>query len=88
MNHDELRQLIEEDELRDGIEAGALELMAVRDYAKARGIRPQLLYYYLRKGKLTPEHCPCGRLCLKVTDADEFFSTKNKTLEDEYSQEE
>lgn len=85
MNHDELQKLMEEDELRDGIELGQLSLMSVADYAKARGMKPQLLHYYLRKGKLEADFCECGRKCIRVEEADAFFKAKYPTLEDKHS---
>lgn len=85
MNFDQLKAQMEADELADGIESGQLQLMAVRDYAKARNIRPQLLYYYLRTRKIETDYCECGRKCVRVEEADAFFKSKEKTLEDEHA---
>lgn len=86
MNHDELRQLMEADELADGVETGQLQLMSVADYAKARGKKPQLIHYYIRTGKIESDFCECGRKCVRVQEADAFFKEKNQTLEDRHAE--
>ena len=79
-NFDELRRLIEEDELKDQVEAavagevsGELTKMTPRDYAKTRKMTPQLVYYYIRSGKLTQEKCICGRWVIDIKAAEELF---------------
>jgi hypothetical protein len=77
VNHDELMAKMLEDELADGIALGELRKMSVADYAKARGIRPQLIHYYIRTGKILPTWCECGRKCVDVREADLFFEKKD-----------
>jgi len=52
--------------------------MAVSEYAKARGISPQLIHYYIREEKLEVDNCECGRRCVRVEEADKFFREKGK----------
>jgi predicted site-specific integrase-resolvase len=58
-----------------------LRLMAVAEYAKLRGISPQLVHYYIRTNKLEVDLCECGRRCVRVEEADAFLREKGK-LED------
>jgi hypothetical protein len=50
--------------------------MAVTDYARKRKMQPQLVYYYIRTGKLADEVCICGRKVIDIKAADEFFKAK------------
>lgn len=66
------------DELRDKLEAahdGVIK-MSVREYAIARGIQPQLIYYYVRSGYIKTEPCICGRMVIDVKSADEYLALK------------
>lgn len=80
-NFDELKKLIEQDELEDQLDA-ALQgsngehgtKMTVIDFAKARKMQPQLVYYYIRQGKMKQEKCICGRWVIDVHTATEFFN--------------
>jgi hypothetical protein len=79
-NFDELRRRIEEDELEDqvqaaveGTETGCGAKMTVIDYARTKKMQPQLVYHYIRSGKLKQEKCICGRWVLDVKGAEEFF---------------
>lgn len=71
-NFDEFMEQVEADELED--RAAQTRLMSVIDYAKARGLQPQKVYYYIRSKKLATEECDCGRKCVVVADVDEFFA--------------
>ena len=73
MNLDELRQQMEEDDLADQAEIGKL---SVREYAKLKGMAPQLVYYYIRNGHIKQETCVCGRKVIDVAGADAFFLEK------------
>jgi hypothetical protein len=80
-NFDELKRLIEEDELKDQVDAvisgeleGELTKMTPRDFAKTRrGLQPQLVYYYIRTNKIRQEKCICGRWVIDIKEATEFF---------------
>jgi hypothetical protein len=61
-------------ELRD--QAEEVGYLTPREYAKARGMNPQLVYYYIRTGKLKDERCQCGRRVLHVQTADQVLQTK------------
>lgn len=39
-------------------------LMSPRDFATSQGMSPQLVYYYIRSGKVEPLECLCGRTVL------------------------
>lgn len=82
-NFDELRKQIEQDELRDQIDAtlagdtsGEQSKMTVIDYARARGMAPQKVYYYIRTGRIQQEKCICGRWVIDIKSAEEFFKPK------------
>lgn len=47
--------------------------MPVTEYARKRGLQAQLVYYYIRTGKLPDEDCICGRRVVDVKAADTFF---------------
>lgn len=77
MNTDDLFRQMEEDELRDGVEAAkqqpTLVTLTPIQYAKARNIRPQRVYMAFRNNKLTPNKCACGRTIVNVDEADTYF---------------
>lgn len=75
-NAEDLEAAILADELADAHEAaldGTVK-MSVREYAKFKKMQPQLIYYYLRTGKIKEEACICGRKVIDVASADEFFA--------------
>jgi hypothetical protein len=48
--------------------------MTPRDFAKTRtGLQPQLVYYYIRTGKIKQEKCICGRWVIDIKAATKFF---------------
>lgn len=76
-NHDELMRQMEEDELAD--KAEHVTKLTPVEYAKLRsGLQPQLVYYYIRTGKIKQETCICGRKVIDIKAADEFFASKDK----------
>lgn len=75
-NMDELRAMIEADELAD--KAEALKKMTPVEYARMRGIAPQLVYYYIRSGRLEKEQCICGRGVIDVESADQVLQAKKE----------
>lgn len=84
-NFDELMKQIQDDELRDQIEAAvAGEVtdeqvnMTVIDYARAKKMQPQLIYYYIRSGRLHQKKCICGRWVLNIQEAEDFFTELEK----------
>jgi hypothetical protein len=52
--------------------------LSPREYGLSHGIKPQLVYYYIRKKDLKLETCICGRHVIDVATADEFFRTKKE----------
>lgn len=68
---------IELDEIQE--QADIVGTLTPRDYAKLRGMKPQLVYYYLRTEVLEEERCACGRKVLSVKKSDEALAAqKNK----------
>lgn len=49
-----------------------------REYAKLRGMQPQLVYYYIRTGAIKMETCICGRKVIDVRAADEAIQEKTR----------
>src|SRR6516164_3827613 len=64
-------------ELKD--QAEEVGFLTPREYAKARGMNPQLVYYYIRTGAIKDERCKCGRRVLDVRATDETLQTKAAT---------
>lgn len=85
-NFDEFIKQVEQDELEDQVDAvmrgevTAVEQtkMTVIDYAKARGIAPQNVYYYIRTGRISQEKCICGRYVIDIVSAETFFTELEK----------
>jgi hypothetical protein len=59
-------------------EAEGATKLSPREYALLRGKKPQLIYYYIRHGKLKKEQCICGRSVIDVAEADIFFKVDNE----------
>lgn len=74
-NNDELLDQIREDELADALELQTH--MSPIEYARARGMKPQRVYYFIRNRRLTLERCACGRTVINIKTADEFFAEKD-----------
>jgi hypothetical protein len=51
--------------------------LSVVEYARHRKMQPQLIYYYIRVGKLKEEDCICGRKVLDVATVDKFFTERD-----------
>jgi hypothetical protein len=75
-NHDELMRQMEDDEFND--KASHLTKMSPMEYARARNMQAQLVYYYIRTGKIADEKCICGRRVIDIKEADAFFRSKEK----------
>jgi hypothetical protein len=76
-NFDDLRRLIEEDELKDQAEVS--KKMTPRDYARARGIKnAQSVYYHISRGHLKQVKCECGRWVIDVEEADLYYGFKER----------
>lgn len=68
---DEIERMRQEDMI------GATK-MTVIEYARLHGMRPQLLYYYIRTGRIEQEDCVCGRRVIDVERVDAFLQAKEK----------
>lgn len=79
-NMDELAEQMKRDELEDLHEQASqgLAKMSVREYAKLKGEQPQLIYYYIRTGKIQEEPCICGRKVIDVASADAFMEERER----------
>lgn len=74
-NIDDVARQMELDELGDA------RLLTPRDFAKLIGVAPQLVYYYVRTGKLEIEVCDCGRKCVVVEQAVKFFNNRKQQVD-------
>jgi hypothetical protein len=52
------------------------------DYGKLRGIKPQLIYYYIRRQYITTMRCGCGRRVIEKEEADEYLRSIGKLKPD------
>ena len=50
--------------------------MPIRAYASYREVRPQLVYYWLRRGYIEDERCACGRRIIDVARADKALASR------------
>lgn len=73
LSTDELFEQMSRDELEDTVlfQTGR---MTPRDYAKKHGFEPQILYYYLRTGRLKKHYCDCGRPVIDVAETDALLA--------------
>lgn len=63
-------------------QANEVGFLTPREYAKLRGLNPQLVYYYIRTKKITPELCKCGRKVIEVKLADEALKDSRAVKDD------
>jgi hypothetical protein len=77
---DDLERQIKADEAADKEEltkAGVLRMSPI-EYARKRGLQPQLVYYYIRAGHIKQEDCICGRPTIDIESADAYLAEKAK----------
>jgi hypothetical protein len=77
MDTEELLRQMELDDLEDRLEEQ--KVATPRDYARSRGIAPQLVYYRIRNHQLETHTCPCGRRVVNIEEADAIFRPKPDT---------
>jgi hypothetical protein len=80
MSAEDLESQIAADEARDKEEltkAGLLKMSPI-EYARARKLQPQLVYYYIRAGHIKSEECICGRVVIDIESADKYLAEKAK----------
>jgi hypothetical protein len=75
LSTDELVAAMERDE------AEGAEFLSPREFAQLIGVQPQLVYYYIRQGKIEAMPCICGRKVVNVAAAREFFDNKGKQVD-------
>jgi hypothetical protein len=76
-----MEQMLPEEEMeRSDLEDLASEVgkLSPVEYARMRGIRPQLVYYHIRQGHIEKEWCVCGRRVIDVALADETLSSNQE----------
>jgi hypothetical protein len=80
---DDLFRQMQEDDLADKVELTTHATPI--EYARARGMAPQKVYYALRnhRDKLNTEQCKCGRRVLSISRADEYFGIKDELPNEE-----
>jgi hypothetical protein len=79
MNIDELFEQMQKDELED--QATTQTHMRISEYAKARSVAPQMVHYYIRKGRIQKSRCACGNFVIEIAVADEVFRKNQATTE-------
>jgi hypothetical protein len=62
-------------------ELGDARLLPPREFAKLVGVAPQLVYYYIRTGKIEVVVCDCGRKCVEVAPAREFMGNRKSQVD-------
>ena len=68
---DDFLKQVEEDELEDAI---AERVVArINDYARSRGVKPQLVHYYVRGERLKKSQCVCGTWVINIDEADQVM---------------
>jgi hypothetical protein len=76
LTFDEMVLQMEADEAADALQEA--EYLSIGDYARARGIRPQVVHYYLAKGKIKRHRCICNRWVINVKEANAAFEETEK----------
>jgi hypothetical protein len=74
-------QFIARAEAEDDLDAAreGISKMTVIEYARARGEKPQLLYYYIRAGHIKQMPCgECGRKVIDIASADAYLVERDK----------
>jgi hypothetical protein len=67
-------------ELED--QATEVGFLTPREYAKLRGFQAQLVYYYIRRKRIEPETCKCGRKVISVEQADSVMLHRKQGIVD------
>jgi hypothetical protein len=76
---DDFLKAMQEDELQDELEEQTNA--RINDYARTRGIKPQLVHYHVRAGHLKKIKCACGALVVNIEAADAALGIKKATSE-------
>ncbi len=73
------KQIVEEFDLLDIQEqADEVGYLTPREYAKLRGMAPQLIYYYIRNKVVEVELCKCGRKVIHVKTVDRVLEERRR----------
>ena len=77
---EEFNFLNEEDVERAELEDQVKEVgyLTPGEFAKLRGMKPQLVHYYIRAGVLVKERCRCGRWVIHVDTSDKALQARQK----------
>lgn len=54
------------------------EVLSPIDFAKLMGMRPQMVYYYIRNGVIETEMCRCGKRVVNVEAAKAALEARRK----------
>jgi hypothetical protein len=76
MGIDDFLKAVQEDELEDQIQEQTVA--RINDYARSRGIKPQLVHYHVRANHLQKQTCACGALVVNIEAADLALGIKAK----------
>lgn len=72
MSLDDLFDQMDHDELADATHLSPIE------FARLKGMQPQLVYYYIRQGVVTVERCKCGRKVIDVEASAKAIQTRQE----------
>lgn len=59
-------------------EIRGVKLQSPIEFAKERGMAPQMVYYYIRQGTIEPLECLCGRHVIDAEQANKALKAKQK----------
>lgn len=71
-----LEEIWELEDIAD--QADIVGKLTPREYAKLRGMAPQMVYYYIRNKVVETEHCVCGRIVVDVKAANQAIQAKKE----------
>ena len=80
MNPEEFEAMVKADEAADKeelVQTGQLKMSPI-EFARSRGLQPQLVYYYIRQGHVKTEECICGRVVIDIESATAYLASKQK----------
>lgn len=62
----------------DSFEFAGASVLTPIDFARLVGMRPQMVYYYIRNGVIETEWCNCGRKVVNVEAAKAAIEARRK----------
>ena len=59
-------------------QANEVDFLTPRDYARLKGVAPQMIYYHIRTGTLETFHCACDEKSLTSKKATTVYRRRRK----------